>query len=67
MTDRKKPEKVGNPGSPEAVAMGCECPAIGNHHGAGVEMGGDLFWWISSQCPMHGDAQNRRANGGSHD
>ena len=63
-TEREPSEKVGKPGSLEAVAMGCECPVLDNNHGGGIERRGERVWWISSQCPMHGDAQNRRAGGG---
>ena len=38
-----------NPGSREAVALGCVCPVIDNHYGAGV----DGQWWYSEGCPVH--------------
>jgi hypothetical protein len=39
------------PGSREAIALGCKCPTMDNHHGAGV--GG--YFWINQTCPVHGD------------
>ena len=38
------------PGSPEAVARGCTCPVIDNHHGRGVKPG---VFWINKDCPLH--------------
>lgn len=45
-----------NPGSPEAVAAGCLCPIIDNHHGKGVPIGkdGSPLFWRSERCPIHG-------------
>jgi hypothetical protein len=45
-----------NPGSDEAIAQGCKCPVIDNHHGKGVPMGknGAPLFWVSEKCPMHG-------------
>lgn len=40
-----------NPGSREALALGCRCPVLDNHHGEG--MPGGLFW-ISGDCSIHG-------------
>ena len=48
MTDPK-------PGSPDARKQGCTCPVIDNHHGAGDPRG----WWVSGDCPLHGDAWRR--------
>ena len=50
-----------NPGSPEAVAAGCTCPVIDNHHGKGVPAGknGAPMFWHSERCPMHGRAALR--------
>lgn len=47
-----------NPGSPEAVAQGCTCPVIDNHHGKGVPIGKDgaPLFWHSAKCPLHGEA-----------
>jgi len=45
-----------NPGSPEAVKLGCTCPVIDNHHGKGVPYGanGEVGFWHSGDCPLHG-------------
>lgn len=44
-----------NPGSPEAVAVGCTCPVIDNRRGKGAYLDADdtpLFWY-SPECPVH--------------
>lgn len=47
-----------NPGSKEALAIGCKCPVLDNGYGKGV-YGGLLFddgkpkFWIASNCPIH--------------
>jgi hypothetical protein len=44
-----------NPGSPEAVEQGCQCPVMDNHQGAGIPTGGeDKMFWIAHDCPIHG-------------
>lgn len=44
-----------NPGSPEAIAAGCTCPVIDNHHGKGVPTStGERLFWYDAACPMHG-------------
>lgn len=40
-----------NPGTPEAVALGCHCPIYDNRHG--VEVPGHEGWWIVLGCPVH--------------
>lgn len=47
-------DKQPNPGSNEAVDMGCTCPMFDNCHGAGayIEKGEPLFW-INDKCPIH--------------
>lgn len=45
-----------NPGSPEAVAAGCTCPRLDNHHGAGSghkDKDGSPLYWINERCPIH--------------
>lgn len=45
-----------NPGSKEAVALGCKCPVVDNHYGLGVVRDPGLppqFWRVWS-CPLHG-------------
>jgi hypothetical protein len=44
--------KPPNPGSPEAVALGCKCPVLDNHNGTGSDWGPGTFWYIDG-CPVH--------------
>ena len=37
-----------NPGSDEAIALGCICPVLDNNHGRGP----GPFWQVAS-CPVH--------------
>lgn len=41
-----------NPGSDEAVALGCTCPVMDNNHGAGTK-GLEGCFWYTSGCPVH--------------
>lgn len=43
------------PGSPEAVEAGCTCAIGDNHNGAGFPWGDDICFWISADCPIHGE------------
>ncbi len=47
-----------NPGSEEAVALGCSCPIIDNHYGKGVpwafQDANTPAFWISADCKLHG-------------
>lgn len=46
-----------NPGSPEAVKMGCECPVMDNCRGRGAGSSRDSdnpVFWINGACPIHG-------------
>ena len=46
--------KPPNPGSDEAIEMGCTCPVLDNGHGKGFPWGGvDPSFWISENCPLH--------------
>ncbi len=45
-----------NPGSDEAIALGCTCPVIDNGHGKGSGHGEGLFW-TTEGCPLHGKQQ----------
>ncbi len=49
-----------NPGSKEAIAMGCKCPVFDNHHGVGVPngQGNPPVFWYSSDCVVHTEAVN---------
>jgi len=44
-----------NPGSDEAIKEGCICPILDNHHGEGLGKG---QFWISKECPLHGENKN---------
>lgn len=48
-----------NPGSDEAIAQGCRCPVIDNHHGWGY-WSKDVFS-INLSCPLHGTAAREAA------
>lgn len=43
-----------NPGSPEAVDAGCECPVMDNRHGRGVPFPSGPVFWMNQLCPLHG-------------
>ena len=48
-----------NPGSPEAVAAGCECPILDNARGKGYMGGakdekGEVIFIYAVGCPVHG-------------
>jgi hypothetical protein len=44
-----------NPGSDEAIKLGCTCPVEDNYHGDGIPSSvGPLFWMVND-CPVHGD------------
>lgn len=45
-----------NPGSDEAIAIGCLCPVLDNGHGRHAPfMGADgkPEWWVRGDCPVH--------------
>ena len=47
--------KTPNPGSDEAIKLGCKCPVLDNAHGNGcglIDNGKPLFW-INSNCHLH--------------
>jgi len=55
--------KTPNPGSDEAIELGCICPVMDNHHGRGSRGDNNLFW-VTSNCPIHttthpGDGKRR--------
>lgn len=43
-------ETTPNPGSDEAIELGCSCPVIDNGRGRGA---GNGFFWINCGCPLH--------------
>jgi hypothetical protein len=51
MSEDNKP----NPGSQEAIELGCRCPVIDNGHGQGAyQENGVWLFWINGDCPIHG-------------
>jgi len=43
-----------NPGSNEARDLGCTCPVMDNHYGAGRFGIGETAGWITREgCPVH--------------
>jgi hypothetical protein len=44
-----------NPGSAEAVDLGCLCARMDNAHGKGIILNGERVWWITADCPIHGN------------
>ena len=44
---------VPNPGSSEAVARGCKCPVIDNHHGEGLPGASGPVFYYNLKCPLH--------------
>lgn len=48
------------PGSDAAIAAGCNCPVIDNHHGAGIPMRNpdtqeiQYAYWMTADCVLHG-------------
>lgn len=51
MRRKKKP----NPGSNEAVDLGCTCPVLDNEHGRGFPYPDieEPVFWITAGCPLH--------------
>lgn len=52
--NKKINNKVPNPGSDEAIAIGCKCPVMDNCHGQGYLVAGSGAFCIHSNCPIHG-------------
>ncbi len=47
--------RVPNPGSNEALNMGCTCPVIDNRYGDGIHTdSGAVLFWYNEDCPIHG-------------
>jgi hypothetical protein len=44
--------KAPNPGSDEALALGCHCPVMDNNRGLHAPRPPD-GWWINWECPVH--------------
>ncbi len=44
---------IPNPGSAKAVALGCTCPVMDNHHGDGIPTEDGPEFWLTEGCPLH--------------
>lgn len=51
--------RVPNPGSEEAIALGCTCPVFDNHHGCGYLGQPDVFVYVGG-CQIHRLPAERR-------
>lgn len=45
--------KQPNPGSDEAVDLGCICPVLDNAHGVGMPYPDGFRFWVTDGCPLH--------------
>lgn len=52
-----------NPGSDEALAIGCLCPVLDNNHGRGFPWPRGESFWINGDCPIHGLAAGASREG----
>lgn len=48
-----------NPGSNDAYQMGCTCPVMDNHHGAGIPTEDGPVFIIIGGCPLHDERVNQ--------
>ena len=51
---------VPNPGTQDAIDMGCTCPIIDNHYGEGIPTDDGFAFWYNQECPIHGFEVNIR-------
>ena len=53
---REERERIAppNPGSDEALDLGCSCPVLDNAHGAGLPYPDGPVFWVNKDCPLHG-------------
>ena len=52
----QRTEQTPNPGSKEALALGCTCPVLDNHYGKGSgwkNPDGSEAFWVTQGCPVH--------------
>jgi len=52
------PTQIPNPGSKEAIDLGCLCAVVDNHYGKGYWPGvkdenGEQLFCITQGCPLH--------------
>lgn len=54
--------EIPNPGSNEAIEMGCRCPVMDNRRGLGIPgPDGQRLFWFAESCRLHfGAARNLR-------
>lgn len=46
--------RVPNPGSNEAIKIGCTCPIVDNRYGDGIHTdSGAILFWYNEDCPIH--------------
>jgi hypothetical protein len=54
-----------NPGSEDALRLGCRCPVMDNNHGKWppfpADEGRPEGWWLSMRCPVHGSQREATA------
>ena len=56
-------DETPNPGSDEAIRLGCKCPVLDNEHGRGIPWPRDdgrdpvkfPSFWTNADCPLHGE------------
>lgn len=61
-----------NPGSKEAIELGCNCPCWDNNYGKGVPYHGSdgvehTAFWYNKDCPVHCSKNNVCTNRGDND
>lgn len=54
----KQQKKLPNPGTKEALDLGCTCPIMDNAHGKGIPLPNkkgeiEYCFWYSGDCPVH--------------
>lgn len=52
VTEHNSASRKPNPGSDEAIAMGCKCPVMDNNHGKWAPWPPD-GWWNNGKCLVH--------------
>jgi len=53
--DIEKAEPIPNPGSEEAIDLGCSCPIMDNSYGEGY-MGMEGVFVYNAGCSLHGES-----------
>jgi len=53
-------QNVPNPGSTDAITLGCKCPVLDNAHGRGYMGGvkddnGEIVFVFNANCDLHND------------